>query len=113
MTWSKITSYKLSGRYSSDTHIFDAVGLTCFPSDKIDLMYILAVFNNKVSCEMMFILNPTLSYTTGAIASLPIAPEPKELKTEIEIFVRENVELSKRDWDSFETSWDFEGHPLI
>ena len=113
VTWSKITSYKLSGRYSSDTHIFDAVGLTCFPSDKIDLMYILAVFNNKVSCEMMFILNPTLSYTTGAIASLPIAPEPKELKTEIEIFVRENVELSKRDWDSFETSWDFEGHPLI
>lgn len=113
VTWSKITSYKLSGRYSSDTHIFDAVGLTCFPSDKIDLMYILAVFNNKVSCEMMFILNPTLSYTTGAIASLPIAPEPKELKTEIEIFVRENVELSKRDWDSFETSWDFEGHPLV
>lgn len=113
VTWSKITSYKLSGRYSSDTHIFDAVGLTCFPSDKIDLMYILAVFNNKVSCEMMFILNPTLSYTTGAIASLPIAPEPKELKTEIEIFVRENVELSKRDWDSFETSWDFEKHPLV
>ena len=113
VTWSKITSYKLSGRYSSDTHIFDAVGLTCFPSDKIDLMYILAVFNNKVSCEMMFILNPTLSYTTGAIASLPIAPEPKELKTEIESFVRENVELSKRDWDSFETSWDFERHPLV
>ena len=113
VTWSKITSYKLSGRYSSNTHIFDAVGLTCFPSDKIDLMYILAVFNNKVSCEMMFVLNPTLSYTTGAIANLPIAPKPKELKTELESFVCENVELSKQDWDSFETSWDFEGHPLV
>ena len=27
--------------------------------------------------------------------------------------VKENIELSKSDWDSFETSQDFKNHPLV
>ncbi len=27
--------------------------------------------------------------------------------------VKENISISKSDWDSFETSWDFQTHPLL
>lgn len=30
-----------------------------------------------------------------------------EIKTEVEELVNTNISISKKDWDSFETSWDF------
>ncbi|MBP0983335.1 MAG: BREX-1 system adenine-specific DNA-methyltransferase PglX [Oscillospiraceae bacterium] len=112
ITWSKISSYKFSGRYSSQSHIFDAVGLTCFVDGRISLNFVLAYFCSNVATEILKILNPTLSFTTGAIANLPIA-NYRKYENEIDKLVPENIELSKSDWDSFETSWDFTEHPLV
>ena len=113
VTWSKITCYKFSGRYSPDTHLFDAVGLTCFPSSMVNLNYIIAFFNTNIADLILQFLNPTLSYTTGSISNLPIKEEPICFKCDIDNLVKENIEMSKKDWDSFETSWDFERHPLV
>mgnify|MGYP006359844399 CR=1 FL=1 len=33
--------------------------------------------------------------------------------TKMGLMVNENILLSRNDWDSFETSWDFKKHPLI
>lgn len=112
VTWSKISSYKLSGRYSPASHLFDAVGLTCFVDEKVSLYYILAFFCSNVASDIMQVLNPTLSYTTGSIANLPLIYND-ELKNDVESLSIENVKLARTDWDSFETSWDFRCHPLV
>ena len=112
ITWSKITSYKLSGRYSDNTHLFDAVGLTCFPKHKEDLDFILSFLCSKVAPHFMEVLNPTLSMTTGAVSCLPIK-EDKYVLTKINELTEENKIYSKFDWDSFETSWDFQQDPIV
>lgn len=112
VTWSKIASYKLSGRYSPATHIFDAVGLTCFSDENIDLYFILGLFCSEVASHFLEVLNPTLSMTTGAIANLPVCYAKDKIEI-IHNLVNDNINNSKVDWDSFETSWDFKRHPLI
>ena len=112
VTWSKIASYKLSGRYSPATHIFDAVGLTCFSDENIDLYFILGLFCSEVASHFLAVLNPTLSMTTGAIANLPVCYAKDKIEI-IHNLVDDNINNSKVDWDSFEISWDFKRHPLI
>ncbi len=51
-----------------------------------------------------------LHYSTGAVASIPVLFEPSP---KIDAIASESIELSKADYDSFETSWDFKKHPLI
>ena len=58
------------------------------------------------------VLNPTLNFTAGSIASLPLKISKKHKPT-IDTLVEENINISKTDWDSFETSWDFKRHPLL
>ena len=112
ITWSKITSYKLSGRYSPAAHIFDAVGLTCFTDEHIDLYYILALFCSEVSSHFLEVLNPTLSMTTGAISNLPTIYSAADAER-IHPIVEVNVTDSRMDWNSYETSWDFKRNPLV
>src|SRR5699024_6108445 len=52
-------------------------------------------------------INPTLNYSSGVIQKSPVPPP---IENDIG---RKCVELSKTDWDSFETSWDFKQHPLV
>ena len=61
---------------------------------------------------MLDIINPTLHFLAKDIKSLPVIIDD-EKKPTIDELVKENIALSKTDWDSFETSWDFEGHPLV
>jgi hypothetical protein len=69
---------------------------------------LLCFLNSKVANFFLKILSPTLSFTSGDIANLPIkiANESKE-------FHEEQINISRQDWDNFETSWDFQTHPLL
>ena len=104
--WSKITSSKSSFRYFEDGFTFDSAGLGLF-SDEANLHTTLALLNSKITEHLIAILNPTLNVTPIIVKKLPYA----------DIDVREKVEhcigLSKSDWDSFETSWDFQQHPFV
>ena len=57
-------------------------------------------------------MNPTLNFLPGNIAGLPISPaivqDPLILQN-----VKRAVQLSKTDWDSTETAWDFGRPPLL
>ena len=61
---------------------------------------------------MLQIINPTLHFLAKDIKGLPIIIDEERIE-DVDSLVKENIDLSKNDWDSFETSWDFEGHPLI
>lgn len=60
----------------------------------------------------MEFLSPTLDFNQGAMGKIPILINEKYLK-EINILCNVNESISKNDWDSYETSWDFASHPLI
>lgn len=45
------------------------------------------------------------------VKSLPLLYECDEV--EDSALVDECVDISKSDWDSFETSWDFKRNPLV
>ena len=83
----------------------------CFVEDE-NLFYILALYNTKVIQEYLKIVSPTLDYHEGPLGRTPVIIE-NNCKTIVNKLVNENISISKSDWDSFETSWDFKKHPLI
>lgn len=108
ITWSKITSSKSSFRYFMPGFIFDNGGSSLF-SNKY-LTYIQGFLNSKV-CETLLSLQPTLNTQPGNIGNLPLKICDSDL--DIELLVKSCREISKADWDAFETSWDFQRHPLV
>lgn len=112
ITWSLITSSKLSFRAIIDNyHVMgDAGPIACADDNK--LFYILGVLNSKFIEEVASIVAPTLNCSNGVAGTFPIIVDEINKPT-IDNIVQENIELSKIDWDSFETSWDFERHPLV
>ena len=109
-SWSLISTGCPAFRYKPFGHIFDIAGMSCF-SDNL-LFYILGFTNTPIVTEMLSVLAPTINFQAGDIANLPVIVDDGR-KSKIEELVKENVEISKNDWDEFEISWDFESHPLI
>ncbi|MBY6930670.1 BREX-1 system adenine-specific DNA-methyltransferase PglX [Clostridium botulinum] len=112
ITYGVISSKNISFRESYDTSIFYQHGANCFPSN-VNLLYILGLSNSKVINVLAKCLAPTLSFTVGDIAKLPIKFTNDEKKLYIESLVQENIDISKKDWDLFESSFDFVKHPLL
>ena len=109
ISWSGISSGSFSVRYT-DHQIFGAGGKALFSED---LKYYEGFLNSCVALEYLNFISPTLNYESGHIAKLPILKPDEETKSKISTVVGNNNKLSKEDWDSFETSWDFKKHPLI
>ena len=112
ITWSSLTSGKLSMRYSPTGFLFESKGSVCFFKDEKYLWYILGLMNTEIVSSMLLILSPTLDYHEGPISRVPVIVEPTRI-ARVEELVKKNVELCKQDWDSFEYSWDYKKHPLI
>ena len=111
ITWSDITSAQFSGRYCEGGFLFDVKGSSGFP--KVDeLLYVLGFLNSKISQKCIKILNPTITTQVGDMARIPVYFE-KEKKEKIDLLVNDSVKSVRTDWDSFETSWDFQHHPLL
>ena len=84
--------------------------MSCFSDNK--LYYLLAFCNSNFAMEVLKVIAPTINYQCGDIANLPVIYDESK-KTIIDSITEQNITLSKTDWDSFETSWDFEKHPLV
>ena len=106
LTWSTISSYKISLRYMNNA-IFGGGGSGMFGDN---IKYFLGIINSNVANYYLGILNPTLNILVGDIISLPVKIQREDTIINL---VDNNISLSKSDWDSFETSWDFKVHPLV
>lgn len=110
ITWSSITTDSLAMRVSPASRMFVGGGSTCF-GNKANLDYILALANSSVASALVQIINPTQNFSEGPIGAVPIIKSQSDIDN---IYACKDacVLLARTDWDSFETSWDFEWHPL-
>ena len=110
ISWSDVATGKLACRFIPAGAIFNATGPTFFANDRNNEKYLLALFNSNVFQEFLNLVCPGLHYNTGPISKLPVIFAKQE---KITAYAESNIEMSQKDWDSFETSWDFKKHPLL
>ena len=111
LTWSKVSSGVIAFRYRPSGSLFDVAGTSVF-GDEMTLKYLQGACNSSVIMRVASMLSPTLNFEVGQIATYPII-QSEELGPSVNVMVDSCRNLSKTDWDSFETSWDFKRHPLL
>ena len=109
ITWSRIATSVTSFRVKSG-FLSDMSGFCLYPHDNGFIHYYSGFLNSIVCTEYLKILAPTLNFMVGPVTSVPIIIRND---TSISSFVKQNIEISKFDWDSHETSWDFKSNPLV
>jgi len=110
ITWGLITSSLPSFRVLPEEATFDVGGSSIFFEDYSNYNYFLGLLNSKVFLEVVKIMNPTLNFQVKDIRSMPIIIKQEE---KINKIVEEVVKISRKDWNSFENSWDYRRHPLV
>lgn len=110
ITWSLITSSDMSFRWFDSGFLCDVSGSSYFPNIREDTAYILAFLNSAVSSNIIKIVNPTINLNIKDVMLMPLRIEKKGETTE-----KSNscISLAKKDWDAYETSWDFKRNPLV
>jgi hypothetical protein len=111
LTWSFISSSKFGVRFLPDGFTFDVAGSMLF-IDENEIKYVLGFLSSVVCFYILPVLNPTLNFQAGNIKSLPIKPNAN-WHGGVKKIVDSNISISSIDWDSRETSWDFERLPLL
>ena len=99
-------------KYKSPGFVFDDTSRSAFPHNLDLLSYYIGSLCSCVTFFYLQALDPTMSFTNGDLVRIPMVVDESK-KLQVEELVKENIALSKDDWDSFETSWDFERHPLV
>ena len=108
ISWAKISSkYNTFRRYPKG-FLFDSAGSSIFEENGVNNI-LLAFCNSIIAKSLLLIINPTLNASPGIIKRLPY-PTGNDL---IEKITKENITISKSDWDAHETSWDFENNPIL
>ncbi|WP_130873234.1 BREX-1 system adenine-specific DNA-methyltransferase PglX [[Pseudopropionibacterium] massiliense] len=109
ISWSNVSSGEPSFRFYEQGSIFGHVGQAFFPHSDIEL---LTGFSNSTTCRsLLAVLSPTLHFEAGQLAGLPIVDTRTSRPDSI--FVRRLIHLFRSDWNAYETSWGFEGSPLV
>lgn len=111
ITWSLIATNNFAARLSSGGFVFDVGGSSGFP-DENWVCYYLGLLCSRVTYNFLKAFNPTINFQVGDIKNIPVLNSIKN-KPLIDTLVYNNIDISKLDWDSFETSWDFTSHPLL
>ena len=108
ISWGLITSAGSSFRYFPKGFVYDVSGMSYF-LEKNQFNY-LGILNTKIYSDLTKIINPTINLQIGDILVLPAT----EIKNEkFNKLVQQNIDISKEEWDSRETSWNFEKLSLI
>lgn len=110
INWTLFLSGNFSVRISDSDVVFGNGSRTFFPNE-FDFNYLMGLFNTKVVSTILDIYNPTTNFVNEDIADIPLIYEKDT--SQINKLVEFNISISRLDWDSRETSWDFETHPLL
>lgn len=104
LTWSTLTSSGMTMRYSPSGFISETKGAICFFDDETTKLKSLAILNSSVINPINLTISPTLDFHEGPVGKLPINLKASDQLADL---AKQCVTISKADYDSFETSWDF------
>lgn len=107
ITWGSLSSGKISFRWSDEGAISNTAGSSIYPLE--NQWFLLGFLNTVASQKIIDIVSPTLNYSAGPISHIPIIYSNND---NVDDLVQDCISLSRADWDSFETSWDFSRHPM-
>lgn len=96
-------------RYFPNGFIYDVQGMSCFYESLEQLQKEIVWQNTKVFNEAAKIVSPAGHIQIGEIGKMPCCDNVPE---GIENVGEDNITISKSDWDSHETSWDFKTNEL-
>ncbi|MCM3595649.1 BREX-1 system adenine-specific DNA-methyltransferase PglX [Metabacillus idriensis] len=116
ITWSALSSGSLAARYSPEGFIFDTKGSSMFFKNEIILKTVLGLLMTKVSKTFLSFISPTIDYGVGQLSKLPyleFIEKDSSVIERINLLVENNISISKEDWNSFETSWDYKRSPIL
>jgi len=108
-TWTDLATSRFSCRIAPVDSFHDISG-HCFYPDSKYYNYLMAFTNTCVFQSIIDLLNSSLHYQVGDVARVPVIVNDMSV---IEESTETNIDISKKDWDSYETSWDFKRHPLV
>lgn len=111
ISWSRVTIGASSFRIMERGFFFESASGVCFPNE-VNRKYILGLLNSKVVQAIAEMLNPTATLQSGDLARVPVLKDNNKFE-QVNRLVEDNIKLSMMDWDSYEISWDFKGHPLV
>lgn len=107
IAWNMISSGFLSFRYFPKGFILNNASNAITEGN---LYAMLGYLSSPLTLKVANLINPTLNLSNGVVAKFPyIVVQTKEYES----LVRQNISISKQDWDAHETSWDFEANPLL
>lgn len=112
ITWSFVTSGMFSARYYPNGFLWDVAGSPCVIKNKDLMLYTLGFLSTKIANSILKMINPTINCQVDDIQRTPMLIDNNNVIFAGSI-ANKNISLSKTDWDSFETSWDFKKHPLV
>ena len=113
ITWTLVSMNPLFGvRELGRNLTFNKAAATILFNDETIIDYVLGFLNSKVSQALLRIINPTMNNNIKDILNMPFIKD-MNFYPQVKSLVQYNISISKQDWDSFETSWDFQHHPLL
>lgn len=110
ISWNRIST-RMAFRYAEKGYLFESASLVAFSQNEEDMMYALAFANSILADKEMKMINPTTNMLSGYVDELRLPNQ--DIKSNCVKLARECLDLSRNDWNSFETSWDFIRHPLV
>ena len=111
LTWSTLSSGSIGVRFVPSGFIFDAKGSMAFLQKGDSILPFVGLLNSVVAMDYLDILAPTMDFNIISLKSIPFFDQIRT--DEIRTMVQDNIDISKSEWDSFETSWEFKKHPLV
>ncbi len=111
ISWNRIASRGITLRYFPSGCFFDQAGDSMFSENLDELHVCMAYLNSKVAKTFFDMLAPTINLTAGMIGKLPYKKIVNHKN--IQIICGQNISISKLDWDSHESSWDFRSNELV
>lgn len=105
--WNSITTGTNGFIYHDNGFLFDSASGLGQTTERMDLLSCLGYLNSKVATYLLTILNPTINLPPGYLGELPY------IKSDYSQTVKEILEIERNDWDSFETSWDYDKNQLL
>ena len=112
LTWSVISSGCPAFRYTPKGFMFDGTGSCLFDNGSKSGPFVQGFLNSNIGRHFATLMSPTLTFEIGQISNYPIIPGGIQ-SPNVEELVLSNRGLAERDWDSFETSWNFKRSLLI